>query len=179
MEAFFNKEKNQYIFAAYRCGTNFLSSKQVKNIGWDKLEIPVSDIELTHETSVVKVIRDPFERWSSWFNNFVIHNDHTQWPIKQANEWLKNFEKTFANDSHTEKQSVMYNFENIVTSNSFYVNMKDLNLFLNISNEKHKSSHHENFHRFSNDVLSLFNTKIKTIYHDDYTWIKNLPILTF
>lgn len=179
MEAFYNKTKNQYILAAYRCGTNFLASKPVRKLGWKKIKIPVTDIQLNSETTVVKVIRDPFERWSSWFDNFVICDDHSPWTTKRAHEWLKNFETNLAYDSHTEKQSVMYNFENIQSPNSIYVNMEDLNLFLGLSDQKHRVSSHENFHKLPNKVFSIFNIKIKTIYKDDYEWIKNLQFVTF
>ena len=179
METFYNKEKNQYIFAAYRCGTNFLNSKPVRNQGWFKVKIPVSGIIIKPETTVVKVIRDPFERWSSWFDNFVICNDYTHWTTQKAHSWLRNFEENLTYDSHTEKQSVMYNFENILSPNSIYVNMEDLNLFLGVSDKKHRVNSHENFYKLSNRVFSIFNIKIKTIYRDDYEWMKTLPILNF
>ena len=179
MEAFYNQEKNQYIFAANRCGTNFLNSKEVRKKGWNKIDEPVEEIKIKEEAYVIKVIRDPFERWSSWFDDFILATDHRPWNTHRANNWLVEFSNTLDDNVHTMKQSKLYNNANIQVDQALFIKMEELNIFLEISNEKHQISSHENFYKLSNKIFSIFNIKIKSLYQEDYEWMKNLTLLTF
>jgi hypothetical protein len=179
MEAFYNKEKNQYIFAAYRCGTNFLNSKPVRNQGWVKIDYYNDKLNIDNNTQIIKIIRDPYQRWVSWFDHFVLANSKSNWNILYAREWLKEFEATLHLDFHTEKQSVLYNRETINVSQSIYVNMEDLNIFLKVSNQRHVINYRDRFENLPKNSRKLFLFKIKKIYQDDYKWIKSLPIKNF
>jgi hypothetical protein len=181
MEAFYNKEKHQYILAVNRCGTNFLNSDVVKKLGWKKqnflITIDRANFDLT--ATAVIIIRDPFERWCSWFDNFVLAENNIIWNQKTIIQWFEKFEKEMNDDSHTIKQSLIYTKKNIKFKKIEYINMTDLNIFLNVNKEKHQMSQKERFNQLPAELRELFLHQIKKIYCDDYQWIKSLPIQTF
>jgi hypothetical protein len=176
LEAFYNKELNQYIFAANRCGTSFLNSEAVKNIGWKKVNHVGPEL---NTATVVKVIRDPYERWICWFDNFVLHYSDIDWTVDQSNQWIKKFKKTLSNDLHTEKQSILLNSIKTGNSQIIYIHMEDLNIFLKISDQRHVINYRDRFENLPENSRKLFFFKIKKIYNEDYKWIKTLSFLKF
>jgi hypothetical protein len=178
MEAFYNQEKNQYILAANRCGTVFLTSNVVKNLGWIKINITANDLSLIETASVVKIIRDPYQRWRSWFNSFVL-TKYKFWNAIESKKWINNFKINYKDDYHTEKLSVIYNQPNLIKNNTLYLAMKDLNLFLKISNQPHQHNFCDYYSCLSQQVQFIFEREIKKLYYSDYDWIKKLQTLTF
>jgi len=180
MEIFHNKVKNQYIFATNRSGTSFLNSDIVKKLGWKK-KYPISNkLKIDNTTTVVKVVRDPYDRWKSWFDMFVLDiTDIDYWTLSQSHQWLDEFKKTFFLDVHTEKQSILLNSIKTNSNEIIYVRMEDLNIFLKISNQRHTTSYYNRFESLPANVRHFFYYQIKKIYRDDHRWIKSLPIHTF
>jgi hypothetical protein len=182
MEAFYNQEKNQYILATNRSGTFFLASNTVRNLGWGKVDVSMSDLNIDKDAYVFNVVRDPFQRWCSWFDNFVLADSpKLEWNMKRAADWIKEFKVTLSEDAHTQKQSIFFNLENVKhePSRTFYVKMEDLNLFLGLSNQRHQTAGYERFRELPESVQHYFETEIKIVYQDDYNWIKKLQTLTF
>jgi hypothetical protein len=186
MEAFYNKKQDQYIFAAPRCGTSFLNSKVVKKLGWNKVNLvePKLDhfptIPVQGTTMVVKVIRDPYERWRSWFDTFVLaYTNINYWTLEQSSKWLDEFEKTIFLDTHIEKQSILLNSIKTNSSEIIYIRMEDLNIFLKISDQCHVINYRDRFESLPANTRHFFYYQIKKIYRDDYRWIKSLPIINF
>ena len=186
MEVFYNNKQNQYIFTTNRSGTNFLNSEPVRKLGWEKVNDIIHELDSDPEiperdntTTVVKVIRDPYERWQSWFDTFVLRNSNIDWNISQSNQWLMEFKKTLSKDIHTEKQSILLKSINTGNSQIIYIHMEDLNIFLKISDQRHVISNCDRFEALPKSSCKLFLFKIKKIYQDDYKWIKSLPIQNF
>jgi hypothetical protein len=182
MEAFYNQEKNQYILAVNRGGTVFLNSISVRMLGWKKVSSPIERWNIDCSSTVFKIIRDPYFRWCSWFDNFILaDNPKPEWDIERAANWIKEFKVTLSEDSHTQKQSILFNLKNTkhTHSKTFYVKMEDLNLFLGLSNQRHQTAGYERFRELPESVQRYFETEIKRVYRDDYDWIKKLRTLTF
>jgi hypothetical protein len=185
LEAFYNKQQNQYIFTTNRTGSRYLNSITVKNLGWEKVDLvePELDklvtISLQDTTKIIKVVRDPYERWQSWFNTFVLTKSNIDWNIDQSNQWLADFKKTLSKDFHTEKQSILLNSINTGSSQIIYIHMEDLNIFLKISDQRHVINYCDKFETLPEGSRKLFFFKIKKIYNEDYKWIKTLSFLKF
>ena len=185
MEAFYNNKQNQYIFTTNRSGSRYLNSITVKNLGWEKVDLAEPELDklitipLQDTTKIIKVVRDPYERWRSWFNTFVLQNSNINWDIDQSNQWLTEFKKTFSKDFHTEKQSILLNSIGTGSSQIIYIRMEDLNIFLKISNQPHVINYCDSFETLPESIRKLFLFEIKRIYQDDYQWIKSLPIRKF
>lgn len=179
MEAFYHKEKNQYIFTALRCGTNFLNSKSVRKLGWKKINY-FQRLKLDKNTIIFKIIRDPSERFSSWLENFVLSEEnHPFHSVKETYNWLVNFEKTISQNPHTEKLRVLYNVLQIKRCKTLYVAMEDLNLLVGTSPVSHVINVREKLNNLPQEIQLILQHFVKKIYHDDYEWIKTLTLLTF
>jgi hypothetical protein len=181
MEAFYNQKKNQYIFAANRCGTNFLNSPEVRRKGWNKQHYKLTIDQVTFEktATALMVIRDPFERWCSWFENFVISENQISYQKIEILKWIDKFRVEVNEDSHTVKQSVLYTEKNLKFKEIMYIDMSDLNMFFGFDNKKHKPWSKKRYNQLPTDIRNLFEHEIKKIYQEDYEWMKNLPLLTF
>lgn len=177
MEAFFNLGKNQYIIAPNRAGTSFLNSSAVRSLGWKKTKIPT--MRLNSEMTIVKVIRNPYERWNSWFDNFILADDTSSWPLDRAIAWADEFEKTLGNDPHTQRQSILLNSIKSGPEQTKYLQMEDINLFIGTSSQRHELTPRVRYSTLPATTVAFLNYKIKKIYSDDYNWIKNLQVLTF
>lgn len=175
MEAFFNTPKNQYIFVANRCGSNFMASKQAKNKGWVQVKHSMKFIKLRHYTTTVKVIRNPFERWCSWFNDFSENNYLKLRTIEDANNWIRKFKKRQPKDLHTQKQIILYNQKNLIPkTEEKYIRTENLKKFVSVDDSIHYSSIHPKLLLIPNEVFSYMFIAIKHIYQDDYNWINTL-----
>lgn len=179
METFYNKQKNQYIFATLRCGTNFLNSKPVRKLGWKAAKQNAHNLTPDHRASIIKVVRDPVDRWRSWFENFALDSDRDKWTLAYTVHWLKNFERTFSEDFHTAQQHIVYNSIKSTNCQTVYVRSEDLTLMIGLTDVPYKGNLHKNFYKLPQEIQYILLFQVRKIYQDDITWIKTLPIANF
>ena len=181
MEAFYNQKKHQYVFVANRCGTNFLASDAIKNLGYSKQNflLPMEQVKFDSDALAIFVIRDPYERWKSWFDIFFLNTYQIVWNKKNTTEWIEKFELDVNNDYHTEHQSLIYTRKNLVFKNVKYINMIDLNLFFETDAQQHQIFQKERFEKLPLEIQNIFEYRIKKIYQADYEWIEKLPVVVF
>lgn len=179
MEAYYHKQKNQYVFVAQRCGTNFLNSKLVRRLGWRKVDHH-RKLKLDNDTVIFKVIRDPGKRFTSWLENFVLSEEnHIFYSVKQTHRWLMDFQRTMSLDPHTEKLCILYNISQIEQYKTVYVAMENLNLLLGVSPVPRIINFRKKLDKLPKEIQLILQHFTKNIYHDDYEWIKTLTLLTF
>lgn len=162
-----------------RCGTNFLNSKPVRKLGWKSAEWDVHNSTSDLCASVIKVVRDPIDRWRSWFENFVLDSDQDKWTLAYTVCWLNNFERTFSEDFHTAQQHIMYNSIKSATCQTVYVRSEALNLLLGLARVPYRGNRHRKFRKLPQEIQYILLFQIRKIYQDDIAWIKTLPVADF
>jgi hypothetical protein len=174
-----NDDKKIMIHAVCRNGTNRLDNVACNIPEWNGISLCDIQQQQYNEFTHVKIIRDPYQRWRSWFYDFEAHDDiapdwTNKWNLAYARSWVEHFQYRMHYDTHTGLQKMLYE-DPYCNNNVMYLQMEDIDQFLGISNSRYNSSTrkiHES--RLAANVVSYLQHKIPYLYTADYAWIKTL-----
>lgn len=173
-----NPVNKTIVCALPRCGTNYLNSFARKNQDW-RANARFGLAFRFEEQTVVKVIRDPFERWRSWFYSFAFDpNVHPFWTVDDSDKFIKNFDIMRHYDQHTGYQSILYNMDTRFNHNNIYVRMENIGVYLGDAGQPHSAgTMHAERERVMNDaVKDYMYSSIRQLYQNDHDWIKSLDL---
>ncbi len=178
MDVLVNNEKKMVCCVLPRCGSNHVRSV-LKTVGWvERRRVTKESFE---DYTIIKIVRDPYERWVSWFYSFEWDDvpPIKNWTVADAKQWLENFRVRHHYDEHTALQSMLYNFNNeYICNNTCYVRMEYVDMYFGFTNQRHPSfvQHFARMDETPLDVLEYFKHAIPKLYKPDYIWMKNLNI---
>lgn len=178
MDVLVNNEKKMVCCILPRCGSNHVRSV-LKTVNWvENRRVLIKSFE---DYKIIKIVRDPYERWVSWFYAFVWDENSTikNWTVAEAEQWLEDFRVRHHYDEHTGLQSMLYNFNNpYINDNTHYVRMEYVDMYFGLSEQRHPSvvQHFPRIDETHPDVVEYFKHAIPELYKPDYNWMKNLDI---
>ena len=176
MQIIYNEEEKIIICAVARCGTNFLYDI-APYINYKILEN--NSITDYSEYTIVKVVRDPYNRFVSWWYSFEGNlskaEDHPRlWSKEKVDEWIERFKIDMHYDEHTGFQSILYYQHKELNQNNIFVKMEDLNIILGLSPESRPPDLYKeqviNNTMFINKIFQL----AKMFYKRDIEWYNQL-----
>ena len=176
MQIIYNEEEKIIICAVARCGTNFLIDI-APFINYK--ELAHNSITDYSEYTIIKVVRDPYNRFVSWWYSFEGNlskiEDHPRtWSKEKVDQWIKKFKIDMHYDEHTGLQSILYYQYQDMNQNTMFVKLEDLNIFLGLSLERHQPDLY-NEHVINNTMFinKIFN-HARIFYKRDIEWYNQL-----
>lgn len=171
----YNEQTKETIISINRCGSGY-----VEDIGNND---EFSDWKLATDNTnfdgytVYQVVRDPWERWFSWFVNFVYEGSKIglDLELETAKEFIHEFQQDFYYDPHIAFQSSMYKltckFYNI--KNPKCLDIMDLNKVIHKNDAKQHITTPWSDQIVAKPIVTVFLRKsIRKIYYADYQWIR-------
>jgi hypothetical protein len=177
MNIIYNEEEKILICALARCGTNFLADI-APHINYKVLD-DYHQIKNFSEYTIVKIVREPMNRFVSWWYSFKANlsktEDHPRdWTEEETNNWIEKFKDEMHYDEHTGLQSILYFQNPDLNHNNLFIKLEDIDIFLGFSVEKYR------LNRYVEDMynnIPIMNRLIKTVkrfYKRDLEWYNNL-----
>ena len=174
-----NHDKGIIICCPFVCGTTFLHLYVNKNEDYEHVR---GNWHIPENYNVVRVVRDPIQRFHSWYNKFVLasnvwyqgpSNRFIETKIDENNieDWFAHFSTVMHYDGHTalQKYSHMsdkrFNIENIK-----YINSSYLQKFMGTKPENYVDLVYNTPHR------NLIDKYLEDLYKIDINWMKELRI---
>lgn len=171
----YNARKHLIIWALPRCGSGIVFRQvmadpkrwdHIRNDDIGKMKVP---------PNVIKVVRDPVERFVSYVASFIINNKDPEInyylpPLRRNNfdDWFEKFSRCYHYDSHTNLQSIVYYSNMKLNHHVKYLHTKDLSKFFYVQN-------YTNLNReFYRDYLEPMLPKVKELYKHDYEWLDSI-----
>jgi len=175
-----NTKEQIMLHAAHRNGSSRILRIPNVNKDWKLIHPAFMHRSNCEKFTHVKVIRDPYLRWRSWFYDFKAGptnpNWTNKWSLDYAKLWVDEFKDTMHQDIHTNFQKVEYDDARIL-QNEIFLQMEDLDIFLGISQKPHVIDARTTYEQqMDADVTSYLQIKIPFLYNIDYTWMQNLPL---
>lgn len=192
MDLIVSQQRNEVIWALQRCGTNHLRAIAASGISdWRPL-FSYKHIDKLANTKVTRIVRDPLQRWLSWFTSFVVEvndsgSEHPlenygcnvnvkQWDLADARQFITQFEKVMHNDGHTVPQHIGYfEYENL-NHNNHFVLMENIDMYLQINRKQHQPAFKEVFYNLESSVQQYIMNTICNLYEKDYLWMNELDL---
>jgi len=87
MDVLVNNEKKMVCCVLPRCGSNHVRSV-LKTVGWvERRRVTKESFE---DYTIIKIVRDPYERWVSWFYSFEWDDipPIKNWTVADAKQWF-------------------------------------------------------------------------------------------
>jgi|TARA_R110000782_G_scaffold265743_1_gene359702 hypothetical protein len=174
-----NHKEKMMIHAAHRCGSGYVSQVPAKLDNWKNEQYyNITGLEIDfNEYSHVNIIRDPYQRWRSWFydfHRFDEKDDIDKWNLSYTKSWLDEFRYRMHYDMHTCLQKITY--EDVVCrTNAMYLHMEDLDIFLGIDHRQRIIDDRVSYENIMTPkVIGCLQKNIPLTYTVDYTWIQTL-----
>lgn len=185
MEGVVNYKLNQIVVAAPRCGTNFLTNVSIQLPDWLK-NFTIEEIPLTEHMQLVKVVRDPIDRWISWFNCFILNDQlvmdielpFNTTSIKKIDQWCEDFKKVYYLDEHVMFQVELYNHPLLSHPNTRYLDIRNLTNFFQIK-EPHQKSYRDLFNLLPKLVKNKILANMRDHYREDSLWVNKVKSARF
>ena len=166
------------VYALPRCGSNYIVNFARSRKDW-RSGLKFSPLFKYQEHTIVKIVRDPFERWRSWFYTFGFDQcDPTLWGLSDAENFIKDFSIRMHYDIHTGLQNILYNINPNLNYNNVYVTMESVGIFLGDSGIPHVPGEQHNVREeaMNSDVKDYLYSSIRELYKSDTEWIKTLDL---
>ena len=176
-----NHNKKIVICCPFVCGTSFLHLHVLKN---EEYEHYRGNWDISEEYTLYKVIRDPVQRWHSWYNKFFLDN---KLPIEenQANTfgleyinkknikvWFDHFKTVMHYDGHTGLQKyIHYNDKRFIGQNEKFILSNQLQVFLGNTKNAYKDKVYD--YKLRNEIDKY----LYDLYKIDINWIKTLEVI--
>lgn len=177
MDILVNNQKKMVCCILPRCGSNHIRSV-LKTDRW--VERRRSTARSFEDHTIIKIVRDPYERWVSWFYSFEWEElPHLKsWTVADAEQWLEKFRIRQHYDEHTGLQSMLYNVNREYLYNNCYVRMEYADMYFGFAEQPHQSyiQHFPRMEETPPEVTEYFKHTIPELYKLDYEWMKNLDI---
>lgn len=176
MQIIYNEQKKVIVCAVARCGTNYLS--QIAPLINYK-ELSNNDITDYSKYTVIKIVRNPFNRFISWWYSFPGNLNKTEdhpkhWTEKQVDQWIENFKINMHYDEHTGFQSMLYYQYNEFSNNNIFVKIEDLDIVLGLSSkQRYPDSYSEHILENTVFINNLFKS-VRKLYKRDINWYNQL-----
>jgi len=192
MDLIVSQQRNEVIWALQRCGTNHLRAIAASGISDWRLLFAYNKINNLTDMKVTRIVRDPLQRWLSWFTSFVIQGnddgsanpllehysnvDVKNWNVKDARLFFTEFEKNMYENNHTIPQHIGYfEYENL-NHNNHFVLMENIDIYLRISRKQHQPDFKEVFYNLESNVQQYIMNTVCDLYEKDYLWMNELDL---
>lgn len=176
MQIIYNEEQKIIICAVARCGTNFLIDI-APYINYKELNH--NSITDYSEYTIVKVVRDPYNRFVSWWYSFEGNlsktDDHPRlWSSEQAHKWIKRFKTAMHYDEHTGLQSILYYQHQDMNHKNMFVKMEELDIFLGYSLERYEPNNYIDNVIENNMIINKIFKFARIFYKRDLDWYNRI-----
>lgn len=192
MDLIVSQQRNEVIWALQRCGTNHLRAIAASGISDWRLLFGYKNTDKLANMKVTRIVRDPLQRWLSWFTSFVVEVDDPdtehplenygcnvnvkQWDLADARQFITQFEKIMYDDYHTIPQHIGYfEYENL-NHNNHFVLMENIDIYLQISQKQHQPAFKEVFYNLESSVQQYIMNTVCHLYEKDYLWMNELDL---
>jgi hypothetical protein len=181
MQIIYNEEEKIIICAVARCGTNYLNQIAL-HVNYKELDNNYN-ADYYSDYTVIKIVRDPFNRFVSWWYSFLGNLSNTEdhpncWSKKQVDQWIENFKIDMHYDEHTGFQSILYYQNNNLNKNTIFVKIEDLDIVLGLSSkQRYTDSYSKNILENTVFINKLFKS-VKKLYDRDINWYNQLDTTT-
>ena len=176
MNIIYNEEQKIIICAVARCGTNYLDDI-APFINYKVLQH--NSITDYSEYTIVKVVRDPYNRFVSWWYSFEGNlsktEDHPRlWSREQAGRWIRTFKTAMHYDEHTGLQSILYYQNQDMNHKTMFVKMEELDVFLGFSLERYQPNTYIENVIDNNMIVNKIFKFARIFYERDIRWYNQL-----
>lgn len=178
MDVIYNSTNRIILCALPRCGTNYIRRFASKSKDWRNGARFAPSFRY-HEHTIVKVVRDPFERWRSWFYTFGFdYCNPIHWTIDDAKKFIDDFSIKMHYDQHTGYQHILYTIDQNLNYNNKFVTMEKVGIFLGDSGAPHNPGKQHDFREvdMNPSVIEYLYPRIHELYRLDSNWIKSLDL---
>ena len=192
MDLIVSQQRNEVIWALQRCGTNHLRAIAASGISDWRLLFGYKNADKLASMKVTRIVRDPLQRWLSWFTSFIIQGnddgsenplheyysnvDVKNWNLQDAKLFFTEFEKIMHDDYHTIPQHIGYfEYENL-NHNNHFVLMENIDIYLQISRKQHQPEFKEVFYNLESTVQQHIMNTVCDLYEKDYLWMNELDL---
>ena len=175
-----NHNKKIIIACPFMCGTTFLHSYVLKNEDYEHVR---GNWHIPNGYKVLRVVREPIQRFYSWYNKFVHLNDEwlnsgkNRFHIERINKkniesWFEKFSLLMHYDGHIGLQKYIhivdyrFNIDKIE-----YIHSYHLQNFLGIKSENYQTKN------YSLPLKKECDKYLYEFYKQDIEWIDNLRII--
>lgn len=173
MNILINKKEKYIVAVVPRCGSNYIK-KIASYVGLKD----ITDLDLPkkiEDYKIIKIVRDPIERFNSWFYNFVSYpgkkNYEITWNKLETTKFFKKHIYNMNFDNHIKLQSLLYNKNTNLNQNVSYLLMENINAFFGIGNSQHTPAVPD-FLKFED--IDYFNFCVNKCYKPDIKWFNSL-----
>ena len=176
-----NHTKKQIICCPFVCGTSYLHLHVLRNEDYEHYR---GNWDIPEDYTIYKIVRDPIQRWHSWYNKFIIENsikpeDNTALVYinaainkKNIKSWFDNFSCAMHYDGHTGLQKYLhYSDKRFNSLNEKFIASSHLQNFLGNSNKNYIDRIY-NYKSRSEIDKYLYN-----LYQQDIDWIQGIEII--
>ena len=176
MQIIYNEEQKVIICAVARCGTNYLRDI-APYINYKELNH--SSITDYSDYTIIKIVREPYNRFVSWWYSFTGNLSKTEdcprlWSKEKANDWIEKFKIDMHYDEHTGLQSILYYQNKELNQNNIFVKIEDLDIVLGFSLGRYcPNLYSENIPGNTIFINKIFKSA-KIFYKRDLEWYSQL-----
>lgn len=176
MQIIYNEDEKIIICAVARCGTNYLRDI-APYINYK--ELSHNSITDYSDYTVIKIVRDPYNRFVSWWYSFAGNlsktEDHPRgWSKEQVDRWIEDFKIDMHYDEHTGLQSILYYQQKEMNQNNLFVKIEELDIVLGFSLERRQPDLYNEQSigntMFINEIFKL----ARIFYKRDIEWYNRL-----
>ena len=173
-----NHNEKKIICCPAMCGTTYLHLQVLKNDNWEHIR---GSIHVPDYYTVYKIVRNPVERFYSWYNVYVggqgQYQDTDHIFIKDTltsinlEEWFEYFKTVMHYDEHSALQKYLHRFDarfnNLKTK---YILSKHLK---NIVYNSYDEYQEKKYNKVCNGLEDKY---LVALYNDDIEWIQSLGV---
>ena len=176
-----NHNEKTVICCPFVCGTSYLQVQILKN---DNYEHYRGNWPIPDDYRIYKVVRNPLQRWHSWYNKFIIKN---KFPAgtnealvfidnsinkKNMQGWFDKFKVSMHYDGHTGLQKYLHKADKrFNNNNTSYILSSHLQVFLGTSNKNFEDKIHDL------PLRQRIDKYLQELYLEDIEWINSLEIV--
>lgn len=176
-----NHNKGIIIQCPFVCGTTFLHSYVLQNEDYEHVR---GNWHIPDNYKVIRIIRDPIQRFYAYYNKFIHANDSWYYSEKnrfdikrienksQIEEWFKHFSLIMHYDMHLGLQKLThikdhkFNIKNIQ-----YMHTNHLQKFLNVEQENYTPK------TYSIPFKKICDKYLYELYKIDLEWLDTIRII--